>query len=201
MRSWKTAEEATISFYETVELFQKGAVVPNPRSQYGDDAISTLEAQKHYELKTCYSTFHHDQLYELGYDANETAYIRLDQLKRYYLEDLARPELKRLLYIDRRILDLSHYSIHGVKEYVSTWVTDPYEIRKIWTVTITNTRELHAMRKRTVTSTVPAKTRKDYSNDPKWDGKLLNFPTSELRTINLTSQVPIIGEEKLLEHR
>jgi len=203
MQSWKTAEEATIRFYEEVDLFQRGVVVPNPHSQYGDDAISTVQANKRYELKTCYSTYHHAHLYGFGVNANDTAYLRLDQLKRYRREDLDDPDTQRLIYVDRRLVDLTHYKpIHGVKTFVDS-IAIPYQIKKQWTVTITTTAELRALADQdmTSTSTVPEETRLAYCNNPRWDGRLLNFPTTKLRTINLTSQIETIGVENLVAHR
>lgn len=204
MQSWKTAEEATIRFYEEVDLFQRGVVVPNPDSQYGDDAISTTQANKRYELKTCYSTYHHPDLYRsFGFNANDTAYLRLDQLKRYRREDLADPDIHRLIYIDRRLVDLTYYEpIQGVKRFVGS-IDIPYQIKKQWTVTIATTAELRALveQHKTSTSVVPAETRLAYCNNPQWDGVLLNFPTTELRTIDLTSQIKNIGVENLVAHR
>jgi hypothetical protein len=204
METWKSAEEATIRFYEEVDLFQRGVVVPNPDSQYGDDAISTTQANKRYELKTCFSTYHHAHLYSLGYDANVTAYLRLDQLMRYRREDLADQDIERLIYIDRRMLDLQRYEpLVGVKRHIDKRVKIPYDIKRTWTVTITSMEELIALRKqdKTEVSTVPEWKRQAYCNNPQWDGRLLNFPITELRTIDLTSQIRIIGEENLLEHR
>jgi hypothetical protein len=102
------------------------------------------------------------------------------------------------------MLDLHRYEpLLGVKEFVDKRVKIPYDIKRTWTVTITKMAELLALRKqeKTEVSTVPEWKRQDYCNDHRWDGRLLNFPISELRTIDLTSQIEIIGEENLLEHR
>ena len=198
MDGWKGAEAETISLYEQVNILPPGAVVPHP-DKYADDGQSALAANLTYELKQCYSTYHHAGMYQMGYSANEIAYVRTDQLERYRKADMEDPDHTRLIWIDCRILDLTHYSVINVGNYIRKALDDPYEILKRWSVTITNAQELWHIRNKTCTSVVPAKRRKHYSNNPSWDGALTLIPTTELATVDLTPKIEIVGTEKLMK--
>ena len=201
MANWKGVETDTIRIYEEVNLFPPGTVVSNEANTKGDDALSTVSPDLSYELKSCFSTYHHAEMFDMGYSANDIAYLRLDQLSRYRKEDKANPGHTRLIFLDCRILDLTSYSIVNVGNYVRSWVEDPYEILKRWTVSVTTSKDLWTIRKKTRTSEVPQNQRKDYYNDPEWDGLLQLIPTTELTTTTLTSQAGKIGINRLLAAR
>lgn len=197
MDEWKGIEAETISLYEEVNILPPGAVLPH-RNKYVDDGRSSLSDNLTYELKQCFSTYHHWGMYEMGYSANEIAYVRTDQLERYRKADMEEPDHTRLIWIDCRILDLTHYSILNVGNYIKRVLNEPYEILRRWSVSITNAQELWKIRNKTCTSVVPAKRRQHYSNNPNWDGALTLIPTTELTTVDLTSKIGAVGMEKLM---
>lgn len=197
MEQWKGAESETIALYEQVHLLPPGTVVPHG-NKYVDDGRSTVANDLSYELKQCFSTYHHEAMWRMGYSANDVAYVRTDQLQRYREWDMANPDHTRLIFIDCRILDLTHYSIIKVGNYIRKVLDDPYEILRRWSVTITNAQELWKIRDKTCTSVVPAKQRKHYCNNPNWDGALQLIPTTELMTVNLTSKIKTVGMETLM---
>jgi hypothetical protein len=197
MDEWKGIEAETISLYEDVNILPPGAVVPH-RNKYVDDGRSSLSDNLTYELKQCFSTYHHWGMYEMGYSANEIAYVRTDQLERYRKADMEEPDHTRLIWIDCRILDLTHYSIINVGNYIKRVLDEPYEILRRWSVSITTAEELWKIRNKTCTSVVPEKRRKHYSNNPSWDGALTLLPTTELTTVDLTPKIGAVGMEKLM---
>ena len=198
MRRYKRHE--TIQLYEMVDLFPPNSVIPNSDSDYEDDFICATDPSTRYESKLCFSTFHHPELYDMGYDANEIAYIRMDQLHRYQEEDEQTPELKRVIILDCRIIDLSCSAICRVNSFISR-TSKFYEVQKRWTITLTTTKELEKISSITLTSRVPLYRRNAYCNNPNWDGWLLNIPTSELKTYNVTKAIPMVGEGVLLAAR
>ena len=200
MRRYKRHEQETIQLYESVDLFPPKSVIPNSDSDYEDDFICATDPSTRYESKLCFSTFHHPELYDMGYDANEIAYIRMDQLQRYQEEDEQTPELKRVIILDCRIIDLSCSAICRVNSFISR-TSKFYEVQKRWTITLTTTKELEKISSITLTSRVPLYRRNAYCNNPNWDGWLLNIPTSELKTYNVTKAIPMVGEGVLLAAR
>jgi hypothetical protein len=200
MDEWKGIEAETISLYEEVNILPPGAVLTHP-DKYADDGQSSLSNNLTYELKQCFSTYHHAGMYKMGYSANEIAYLRTDQLERYHKADLEDPDHTRLILIDCRILDLTHYSIIKVGDYIRKVLDHPYEILRRWRVSITTTQELWQIRNKTCTSVVPAKQRKHYSNNPNWDGALTLIPTTELATVDLTPKIETVGTVKLMRAR
>lgn len=201
MSSWKSVEKDTIHLYEQIHLFQPNAVIPNPESDVEDDFWCSTHDMTRYESKFCFSAYHHREMFEMGYDANCIAYMRLDQLQRYYDEDLKNPHLNRIIILDCRIIDLNHFSILGVNNFVRKRVDQFYEVKKRWSITLTTARELKEKEHLTLTSRVSARRRMAYCNNPNWDGYLVNIPTTEFKTMDLTPAINDIGAAELLKAR
>ena len=198
MDAYKSHEQDTIKIYEELGIFPRGCVIPNPHTKYGDDFISTINSNQHWESKLVFSRYHHWDMYHNGYDANCIAYVRADQLNRYRREDLKNPKLERTIIIDCRIVDLTHWRIERVNEVTTTV---DYEIKKQWSISLTTTEQLSQLRNKCRTSTVPEEYRQEMCNDPSWDGRLVNIPTTELVTIDATPMIDSIGAARLLKAR
>ena len=108
------------------------------------------------------------------------------------------PHLERTIIIDCRIVDLTHWRIERVNEVTTTV---DYEIKKLWSISLTTTAQLSQLRDKCRTSTVPEDSRMEMFNEPDWDGRLVNIPTTELVTVNATPMIDSIGADRLLKAR